>query len=46
MLDSTEAQCWQFRIISPQGSVFGERKTFYSPAAAEHAARNWLSPPW
>jgi len=25
----TDAQCWQFRVISPGGSVFGERKIYY-----------------
>ncbi len=30
----TEAHCWQFRLISAGGAVFGERKLYYSPEAA------------
>ncbi len=39
----TEATEWQFRIISSGGEVFGERKLYYTPEAAEKAAREWLS---
>ncbi|TVP59723.1 MAG: hypothetical protein EA343_19185 [Nodularia sp. (in: Bacteria)] len=34
---------WQFRLLSPGGAVFGERKLYYSPEAAEKAAREWMS---
>ncbi|GAX44257.1 hypothetical protein NIES4075_52750 [Tolypothrix sp. NIES-4075] len=27
----------QFRVISPGGAVFGERKIYYTPEAAEKA---------
>jgi hypothetical protein len=30
----TETHCWQFRAISPGGSVFGERKIYYTAEAA------------
>jgi len=33
----TEAHYWQFRLISSGGAVFGERKLYYSPEAAEKA---------
>jgi len=33
----TEAHCWQFRVISPGGAVFGERKIYYTAEAAEKA---------
>lgn len=35
----TEADCWQFRLISVGGAVFGERKLYYTPEAAEKAGR-------
>lgn len=38
----TSAHSWQFRVISPLGSIYGERKTYYSAQAAESAGRNWL----
>jgi hypothetical protein len=38
----TDAQCWQFRVISPGGAVFGERKIYYTPEAAEKAGREWI----
>lgn len=39
----TEAQCWQFRVISAGGAVFGERQLYYSPEAAEKAGRDWIA---
>ncbi|MHC5723213.1 MAG: hypothetical protein ACYT04_46455 [Nostoc sp.] len=41
MVFYTEAHCWQFRVISPGGAVFGERKIYYTPEAAEKAGREW-----
>jgi hypothetical protein len=38
----TNAQCWQFRVISPGGSVYGEEKIYYSADAAEAAGREWV----
>ncbi|MBW4555305.1 MAG: hypothetical protein KME59_05085 [Trichormus sp. ATA11-4-KO1] len=38
----TEADCWEFRLISPGGTVFGEGKLYYTPEAAEKAAREWI----
>jgi hypothetical protein len=38
----TESDCWQFRLISAGGKVFGERKLYYSPEAAEKAGREWI----
>jgi hypothetical protein len=38
----TEAHCWQFRVISSGGVVFGERKLYYSAEAAERAGRDWI----
>lgn len=38
----TESHCWQFRLISSGGAVFGERKIYYSPEAAEKAGRDWI----
>ncbi|MBV6625373.1 MAG: hypothetical protein KI793_20995 [Rivularia sp. (in: Bacteria)] len=39
----TQEMEWQFRVISSGGEVFGERKLYYTPEAAEKAAREWLS---
>jgi hypothetical protein len=37
-----EHDYWQFRLITPGGAVFGEGKIYYSPQAAEKAAREWM----
>ena len=39
----TEAHCWQFRLISPGGAVFGERKIYYSAEAAMKAGLEWIA---
>lgn len=38
----TEAHCWQFRVISSGGQVFGERRLYYTAEAAEKAGREWI----
>ena len=32
----------QFRVISPGGAVFGERKIYYTAEAAEKAFWEWI----
>lgn len=39
----TPAHCWQFRLISNGGAVFGERKIYYSADAALKAGLEWIS---
>ena len=39
----TKAHCWQFRLISPGGAVFGGRKIYYSAEAALKAGREWIA---
>ena len=39
----TEAHCWQFRLISPGGAVFGERKIYYSAEAALKVGLEWIA---
>jgi hypothetical protein len=39
----TETHSWQFRIISPEGGVFGECKIYQTALAAHKAARQWVS---
>ncbi len=39
----TQAHCWQFRLISPGGVVFGERKIYYSAEAALKAGLEWIA---
>jgi hypothetical protein len=38
----TNARCWQFRVISCDGSVYGEKKIYYTAEAAEAAGRKWV----
>ncbi|MBD2664759.1 hypothetical protein B6N60_04023 [Richelia sinica FACHB-800] len=38
----TESDCWQFRLITAGGSVFGERRLYFTPEAAEKAGREWI----
>ncbi|MDH6059041.1 hypothetical protein NWP17_01040 [Chrysosporum bergii ANA360D] len=37
-----QQEYWQFRLVTPGGAVFGEHKIYYSPEAAEKAARQWI----
>jgi len=37
----SQAHCWQFRVISPVGSVYGSKAIYYSAQAAEAAGREW-----
>ena len=39
----TEAHCWQFRLISPGGAVFGKRKIYYTAEAALKAGLEWIA---
>lgn len=39
----TEAHCWQFRLISSSGTVFGEQKLYYSAEAAFRAGLEWIA---
>jgi hypothetical protein len=39
---SEQEDYWQFRLLSPGGEVFGDRKIYFSPEAAEKAAREWI----
>ena len=43
MVFYTQAHCWQFRLISPGGAVFGERKIYYTPEAALKAGLEWIA---
>ncbi|MTJ08340.1 MULTISPECIES: hypothetical protein [unclassified Anabaena] len=38
----TESDCWEFRLISAGGEIFGEQRIYFSPEAAEKAAREWI----
>ncbi|BAY41274.1 hypothetical protein NIES2111_56700 (plasmid) [Nostoc sp. NIES-2111] len=38
----TPGQCWQFRIISRSGGIFGEQKIYYSAAAALQTGLEWV----
>ncbi|MEM6403434.1 MAG: hypothetical protein AAF757_24925 [Cyanobacteria bacterium P01_D01_bin.116] len=38
----TDAHCWQFRMISCDGSVYGECKIYYTAQAATDAGREWV----
>ncbi len=43
MVFYTEAHCWQFRLISNSGAVFGEKKLYYSAEAALKAKLEWIA---
>jgi hypothetical protein len=38
----TPGKCWQFRLISPDGSVFGSESIFYTPQAAKEEGISWV----
>jgi hypothetical protein len=38
----TPGHCWQFRIISRSGGIFGEQKIYYSAAAALQTGLEWV----
>jgi len=38
----TSGKCWQFRVISPDGSVYGSEKIFYTSVAAREAQVSWV----
>ncbi|WGV29116.1 hypothetical protein QI031_30400 (plasmid) [Halotia branconii CENA392] len=38
----TPGQCWQFRIVSRTGGIFGEQKIYYTADAALQAGLDWL----
>ena len=39
----TTEHCWQFRLISPGGQVFRERKIYYTAEAALKAGLDWIA---
>jgi hypothetical protein len=39
----TSRKCWQFRLISYTGGIFGEQKIYYTSDAALRAGRGWLA---
>ncbi len=41
----TPGKCWQFRVISSTGEVFGEERIYYTSLAALNAGRSWLGLP-
>jgi hypothetical protein len=38
----TAEKCWQFRIISRTGGIFGEQKLYYTAGAAMKTGLDWL----
>ncbi|MFB2771872.1 hypothetical protein ACE1AT_21680 [Pelatocladus sp. BLCC-F211] len=38
----TPGQCWQFRMISRTGGIFGEQKIYYTSSAALQTGLNLL----
>jgi hypothetical protein len=39
----TNAHCWQWRIVSNGGEVFGHSLIYYTVEAAEKAGREWIA---
>ena len=42
----TNSGCWQFRVLTSNGSVFGLQKLYYTAEAAERAGREWVGASW
>ncbi|MBD2248449.1 hypothetical protein [Nostoc sp. FACHB-888] len=42
MVFYTPGHCWQFRIISRTGGIFGEQKLYYSAETALRIGLEWL----
>jgi hypothetical protein len=42
----TNGGCWQFRVLSNGGEVFGLQKLYYTAEAAEKAGREWVGAGW
>lgn len=42
MVFYTPGQCWQFRIISRTGGIFGQQKIYYTAGAALTIGLEWL----
>ncbi len=38
----TSSKCWQFRVISADGSVYGSENIFYTSEAAKEAGISWV----
>jgi hypothetical protein len=38
----TSGDCWQFRVLTHEGKVFGLQKLYYTAGAAETAGREWV----
>jgi hypothetical protein len=38
--------CWQFRVLTYEGKVFGSQKLYYTAEAAERAGREWVGAGW
>ncbi|RCJ24389.1 hypothetical protein A6770_28225 [Nostoc minutum NIES-26] len=38
----TPGKCWQFRIVSSTGGIFGETKIYYTAEAARRTGLEWL----
>jgi len=35
-------KCWQFPVVSPDGSVYGSREIFYTSEATREAGISWV----
>ncbi|MEH2126752.1 MAG: hypothetical protein V7K44_20785 [Nostoc sp.] len=42
MVFYTPGRCWQFRIISRTGGIFGEEKIYYTASAALTIGLEWM----
>ncbi|QLE45501.1 hypothetical protein FD723_34960 (plasmid) [Nostoc sp. C052] len=46
MVFYTPVHCWEFRIISRTGGIFGEQKIYYTAEAALRMGLEWLRDEW
>jgi hypothetical protein len=42
----TNGGCWQFRVLTYEGKVFGSQKLYYTLEPAEKADREWVGAEW
>ncbi|MGM3308898.1 hypothetical protein ACSQ6I_23455 [Anabaena sp. WFMT] len=42
MVFYTAVHAWEFRIISPDGSVYGKKGIYYTADAALRAGKEWV----
>jgi len=37
---------WQFRVLTPDGAIFGHTRQYYTLESAQEAGRQWVGSGW